>query len=168
MPKLISTACLLLFVCLSVQTSAQKNKTFIGGNLMYGFPSGTFGDAYKHASGIEGLLGFGHDKVYFIGSLGYQSYKAESSNIYGKVTVIPVKAGIRIYPTNLLFLTGNAGVGFLKDEVMSSRESRFMFDAGIGVHLVLVQISLHYEAWKRQNTDGFSPTVMLKAGFALK
>lgn len=168
MPKFISTAFLFFFVLAHVHTSAQKSETFIGGNLLYAFPSSVFKTGYKHGTGIEASLGFGKSKVYLIGTVGYQSYKAQSTNPYGKITVIPVKAGLRFYPAKTVFLTGNAGAGFLKDEVMSSRKSRFMYDAGIGFHFFLPQISVHYEAWKKQNSPGYTTAVLVKMGFALK
>jgi hypothetical protein len=43
-----------------------------------------------------------------------------------------------------------------------------MFDAGIGLHFIIGQISLNYDGWKRQNTDGFSGTIQLKLGLAIK
>lgn len=168
MPKLINTTLFFFFICSCLHTSAQKRETFIGGNLIYAFPSSAFKTGYKHGTGIEGSLGIGKSKVYLIGTVGYQSYKAISTNPYGKITVIPVKAGLRVYPVKSIFLTGNAGVGFLKDEVMSSRESRFMYDAGIGFHFFLPQISVHYEAWKKQSSPGYTTAVLLKMGFALK
>lgn len=150
------------------KVAAQKLNTFVGGNLIIGFPTGDFKNGYKRATGIDASLGFGGKHLYGIGTIGYVSYKEQSGNPYGKITLVPIKAGLRVYPTNILFLSGNAGVGFLKDEVMSSRESRFMFDAGIGLHLLVGQISLNYDGWKRQNTDGFSGTIQLKLGLAFK
>ncbi|MEJ8842670.1 hypothetical protein WG954_09780 [Lacibacter sp. H375] len=150
------------------KATAQKLNTFVGGNLILGFPTGDFKDGYKRATGIDVSLGFGGKHLYGLGTIGYFSYKEQSGNPYGKITVVPIKAGLRVYPKNSLFLSGNAGVGFLKDEAMSKRESRFMFDAGIGLHLLVGQISLNYDGWKRQNTDGFSGTIQLKLGLALK
>ena len=150
------------------KASAQKLNTFVGGNLILGFPTGDFKDGYKGATGIDASLGFGGKHLYGIGTIGYVSYKPQSGNPYGKITVVPIKAGLRVYPTSILFLSGNAGIGFLKDEAMSSRESRFMFDAGIGLHFIIGQISVNYDGWKRQNTDGFSGAVQLKLGLALK
>jgi hypothetical protein len=150
------------------KVTAQKLNTFVGGNLIIGFPTGDFKDGYKRATGIDASLGFGGKHLYGLGTIGYVSYKPQSGNPYGKITVVPIKAGLRVYPTSILFLSGNAGVGFLKDEAMSSRESRFMFDAGIGLHFIIGQISLNYDGWKRQNTDGFSGTIQLKLGLAIK
>ena len=159
----------LIFVAASFQTAtAQKTNLFLGGNLIVGFPSGDFKNGYKRATGIEGSMGLGSSKFIVLGTLGYMSYKEKSGNQFGKITVIPLKGGIRVYPTNILFLTGNAGVGFLKDETMNSRETRFVYDAGVGLHIILGQISVHYDAWKRQNTNGYTGSVLLKFGLALK
>lgn len=159
----------LIFVASSFQTAtAQKTNLFLGGNLIVGFPSGDFKNGYKRATGIEGSMGLGSSKFIVLGTLGYMSYKEKEGNQFGKITVIPLKGGIRVYPTNMLFLTGNAGVGFLKDETMNSRETRFVYDAGVGLHIILGQISVHYDAWKRQNTNGYTGSVLLKLGLALK
>lgn len=168
MAKTIFALLFSLFTVAVLPATAQKSNMFMGGNLIYGFPSSALKTGYKNATGIDASLGFGTSKVYFIGTLGYVSYKEVSGNPYGKITVIPVKGGIRFYPAKYIFLTGNAGVGFLKDQVMSGRESRFMYDAGIGFHLTLAQISVHYDAWKKKNTDGYSAAVMLKLGIAIK
>lgn len=168
MPKSTFFLAVLLLAGTLQTASAQKTDLFLGGNLIVGFPSGDFKDGYKRATGIEGSLGLGGSKVIVLGTLGYMSYKEQSLNPYGKITVIPVKAGLRVYPTKVLFLTGNAGVGFLKDEVMSSRETRFVYDAGIGLHLIVAQVSVHYDAWKRQNTNGYTGAVLLKFGIAIK
>ena len=159
----------LIFVAASFQSAtAQKTNLFLGGNLIVGFPSGDFKNGYKRATGIEGSMGLGSSKFIVLGTLGYMSYKEKEGNQFGKITVIPLKAGIRVYPTNMLFLTGNAGVGFLKDETMNSRETRFVYDAGVGLHIILGQISVHYDAWKRQNTNGYTGAILLKFGLALK
>ncbi|MFT3846963.1 MAG: outer membrane beta-barrel protein [Lacibacter sp.] len=168
MPK-ISFAGFFLFALLtSSALSAQKKaKSFIGGNLIYAVPSGMFKTGYKHGTGVDASLGVGTSKIYFVGTLGYLSYKAQSDNVYGKITVIPLKAGLRIRPTKSLFLAGNAGYGFLKDETMSSRDAKFMYDAGIGVHFILLDFGVYYDAWKKTNTPGYSGAVQLKFGMSL-
>ena len=153
-----------------VQKAAAQNKvqSFIGGNIIIGYPQDDFKNGYKIGTGVDASLGFGSKHVYAIGTVGYLSYKPQSNNTYGKISVIPVKAGVRIYPGNFFFLSGNAGVGFLKDEVTTNRSSRFMYDAGLGFHFILGQVSLHYDAWQRKNTSGASGAIQLKLGLALK
>ena len=150
MPKLYVVLLICLFTICTLGASAQKTNPFLGGNLILGFPNGDFKTAYKSALGIEGSAGFGGKRIFVLGTLGYVSYKAESGN-----------------PTKRLFLTGNAGYGFLKDETMSKREARFVYDAGVGLHFLLSQISVHYDAWQRKNNAGVSSSIQLKLGLAL-
>ncbi len=157
-----------LLLLLAVSVSAQKKSdSFIGGNLIYSMPQDMFKQGYKSGTGIDVSLGIGTKKVLLTGTLGYLSYKAQSDNPYGKITVILLKAGLRIRPTHMLFLAGNAGVGFLKDETMSSREGRFMYDAGAGLHFILFDFGVYYDAWKKKNTAGYSGAVELKFGMSL-
>jgi hypothetical protein len=79
------------------KVTAQKLNTFVGGNLIIGFPTGDFKDGYKRATGIDASLGFGSKHLYGLGTIGYVSYKPQSGNPYGKITVVPIKAGLRVY-----------------------------------------------------------------------
>lgn len=169
MRKITFLICCVCCFGLVKQAAAQKKmNSFIGGNLIIGYPQGDFKNGYKLATGIDASLGFGSKHLYGIGTIGYVSYKAQSDNPYGKITVIPVKAGLRIYPGNIFFLSGNAGVGFLNDQVDKNRTSRFMYDVGMGFHFILGQVSVNYDAWQRKNTPGSSSTIQLKLGLALK
>lgn len=160
---------LLIFVVISNNTFAQKKNTIFGGNVIVGFPTGTLADNYTNAFGLEGLAGFGvANNVYLTGTVGYVSYAAESFNPYGRITVVPIKAGVRLYATDRFFLTGNAGVGLIKDETMDVRESRFTYDVGAGVQFSMFNASLHYDGWKKSNTTGSSNAVLLKLGIAIR
>ncbi|MBS4064020.1 MAG: hypothetical protein KGZ74_05645 [Chitinophagaceae bacterium] len=149
---------------------AQKDvNLFAGGNLIVGFAGGDFKNGYSYATGIDASLGAGITKnVYAVGTLGYISYKNEDSNPYGKITLIPLKAGLRVYPYKNFFVAGDAGVGFLKDEIMTSRESRFIYDLGIGAHGELLQMGFYYDGWKRKNNKGSSNTFQIRLGIALR
>lgn len=158
-----------LFSTFSIgKLAAQDVSLFAGGNIIVGFPTGDFKNGYKRATGIEASLGAGTKRVILLGTVGYTSYKEQDGNNFGKITAVPIKGGIRLYPSNIIFLTGNAGVALLKDETMSSRESRFTYDAGIGLHFILGQVSVHYDAWKRKNNPGYSSSIQLKFGLAIK
>ena len=160
---------LLAFVFANGTLLAQKKNTLFGGNIIVGFPVGSFGDSYTSALGFEGFGGIGlGENLYATGTLGYVSYAAESYNPYGRVTLIPIKAGLRYYATKNLFLTGNAGVGLIKDQDMTSRESRFAYDVGAGFQFSKFQAGLYYDGWKRQNTSGSSNSILLKFGIAIK
>ncbi len=160
---------LILFSMLaSQQIFAQKSNPILGGNLVLGGATGDFKNGYKSVSGIDGFIGTGSKKAFFVLSTGYYSYKNQDDNTHGKIRMIPLKAGFRYYAAKKIFLTGNAGLGLLKDETMSSSKSNFVYDAGIGYHGSFSNISLHYDGWKKRNTDGTSNTIQLRLGFALK
>ena len=148
---------------------AQKANTIFGGNVIVGAPLGDFRNDYRSVFGIEGFGGFGlGQSAYITGTIGFQSYAPESYNPYGKISMVPLKAGIRYYPVKNLFLTGNAGVGLIKDETIDARESRFAYDIGAGLNFNILNASVHYDGWQKKNTDGGSHSVLLKLGIAIR
>ncbi|TWI79420.1 hypothetical protein IQ13_3824 [Lacibacter cauensis] len=152
---------------------AQKGKAIFGGNVIIGIPTGDFRTDYKGVTGIEGLAGFGvAQNVYVTGTLGFQSYAPDPNSFdgvyYGKITSIPLKAGLRIYPTNNFFLTGNAGIALLKDQTIDARESRFAYDIGAGFSFNIFHASVHYDGWQTKNTSGGSNSVVAKLGIAIR
>ena len=148
---------------------AQKANTIFGGNVIVGAPLGDLRNDYRSVFGIEGFGGFGlGQSAYITGTIGFQSYAPESYNPYGKISMVPLKAGIRYYPVKNLFLTGNAGVGLIKDETIDARESRFAYDIGAGLNFNIFNASVHYDGWQKKNTTGGSHSVLLKLGIAIR
>ena len=157
------------FLGLMPVTFAQKGNTIFGGNVIVGAPLGDLRNDYRSVFGIEGLAGFGvAESVYITGTIGFQSYAPETYNPYGKITMVPLKAGVRFYPIRNLFLTGNAGVGLIKDETIDARESRFAYDVGAGLSFSIFNASVHYDGWQKKNTNGGSNSVLLKLGIAIR
>jgi hypothetical protein len=159
---------LLVFLFLNESAGAQDAQMLLAGNVILGFPSGDFKQGYSYATGFDATMGFGGKKLLLTGTTGYVTYKQKDANTYGKITLIPFKAGLRIYPYKDFFLSANAGMGFLKDANMLSRETRFIYDLGFGIHSGVIQVGLSYDGWKRKNTTGTSNTLQLKMGIALK
>ena len=154
---------------LTTASYAQKANTIFGGNVIVGAPLGDLRSDYRSVFGIEGFGGFGvSQKVYLTGTIGFQSYAPESYNPYGKITMVPLKAGVRFYPVKNLFLTGNAGVGLIKDETIDARESRFAYDVGAGLNFSIFNASVHYDGWQKKNANGGSHSVLLKLGIAIR
>lgn len=152
---------------------AQKGKPIFGGNVIIGVPTGNFRNDYRSVTGIEGFAGFGvTQNVYLTGTLGFQSYAPDPNSFdgvyYGKITSIPLKAGVRIYPANNFFLTANAGLGLLRDETIDARESRFAYDIGAGFRFSVFHASVHYDGWQTKNTSGGSNSVVAKLGIAIR
>ena len=157
------------FLGLMPVTFAQKGNTIFGANAIVGAPLGDLRNDYRSVFGIEGLAGFAvAESVYITGTIGFQSYAPESYNPYGKITMVPLKAGVRFYPVKNLFLTGNAGIGLLKDETIDARESRFAYDVGAGLSFSIFNASVHYDGWQRKNNNGGSNAVLLKLGIAIR
>lgn len=156
-------------VGLTSASYAQRANTIFGGNVIVGAPLGDLKNDYRSVFGIEGFGGFGlGQSAYITGTIGFQSYAPQSYNAYGKISMIPLKAGIRYYPVKNLFLTGNAGVGLIKDETIDARESRFAYDIGAGLNFNIFNASVHYDGWQKKNTNGGSHSVLLKLGIAIR
>ncbi|MBP6687426.1 MAG: hypothetical protein KA160_06175 [Lacibacter sp.] len=160
---------MLVITGFSAKAQGGDLNIYAGGNIIVAFPAGDFKNGYTYGAGAEGSLGFGiTKKIYLLGTLGYVSYKNEDTNPYGKIRYVPIKGGIRIYPGKNLYVAANAGVGLLKDAVMTSNESRFAYDAGVGIQVSVLQFGIHYDAWQRKNTPGASGAVQVKVGLVFK
>ncbi len=164
---------LLIFFSPSL-VKAQKGKTLFGGNLIIGTPVGDFRNGYRSVLGVEGLAGFAvASNVYVTGTIGYQSFAADPAYPeiyynYGNITMIPLKAGVRFYPVQQFFVTGNLGTGLVKDAELLARESRFIYDVGAGLHISKLQASIHYDAIKRVNSPGSSNSIVVKVGIGIR
>jgi hypothetical protein len=147
---------MLVITGFSAKAQGGDLNIYAGGNIIVAFPAGDFKNGYTYGAGAEGSLGFGiTKKIYLLGTLGYVSYKNEDTNPYGKIRSVP-------------YVAANAGVGLLKDAVMTSNESRFAYDAGVGIQVSVLQFGIHYDAWQRKNTPGASGAVQVKVGLVFK
>jgi len=164
---------LVLFISPSI-LKAQKGKPIFGGNVIAGMPTGELRNGYKSVFGIEGMGGIAVVKnLYVMGTIGFQSYAPDPNAVfpyagYDRITMIPLKAGLRLYPVNKVFLTGNLGVGLVDDGELVARESRFVYDVGAGLHYSMFQASIHYDAIKRVNSTGTSNAFLIKLGIAIR
>lgn len=171
MAKLIKLPVLLLFLTAAVTAAAQKKNSnlIFGGNLVLANPVGSFSDAYRTGFGLEGMAGIQiADELFAMGTLGYVSYNNENDNPFGNINVTSVKGGVRFYAAEKVFLAGNAGIGFARDETESRSYSRFIGDIGAGIHFNKVQAGLFYEGRKKIFSDGFAGSIQLKLGIAIR
>jgi hypothetical protein len=172
--KQFFTLSALLLLATATHINAQTKKTgknyLIGGNIIMANPLGSLSEDYKTGFGIEGMGGIkASDQLYVMATLGYVNFPNEAYyNNYGNISVTSFKGGVRYYATDNVFLSGNAGVGFAKDEVEPRSYGRFIGDLGGGVHFGLVQAGLYYEARKKIFSEGFSNSVHVKLGIALR
>jgi len=146
---------------------AQK-LIFLFGHALYAAPvDNYFKHNYNSGLGVEGGLGLGSGKTFFIATLGYTAFSSSSSNSNGQLTYVPFKIGIRHYilPGKLLFIKADAGLGYVKNYLFNT--SSFSADLGVGVKLGHFEVMADYDGFTRPGaeTSGYSSWIGLKAGF---
>jgi hypothetical protein len=163
---------LALISTFSVQAQSKKGQKnyLLGASLIMASPVGTLSEDYKTGFGIEGIGGIkAGEQLYVTATLSYVNFPNETYyNEYGNISVTSVKGGLRYYVTENIFLSGNAGVGFAKDEVEPQSYGRFIGDVGGGLHLGLLQAGVYYEGRKKIFSEGFSNSVQVKLGIAIR
>ena len=143
---------------------------------LYGFPlekssktlfSSQFG-------GVAGL-GYGKKNTILVGSIGYSSLSAKSTNPETSTVYIPLKAGVRQYlPVEAikLFGQGDVGVGFLNNKSkvsgVSSNDSRFAFDLGVGAKIgESIETAIVWDNFKETGNYGWSSWVTIHLGWTM-
>jgi opacity protein-like surface antigen len=131
----------------------------------FGFPMGDFGDAYKF--GVGGSLLYQHpiaDKLNLTGSAGYLSFTGKDYEIPGLGTVkadaagfIPVKAGLRYFLAENIYIGGELGAVFGTGDGSSTA---FAYAPGIGVEFPVadkstIELGGRYEGWSNDGTLSF-------------
>lgn len=148
-------------------SSSSQSPILIGGSLVYGMPQASFKNGYKSSIGFESTMGLKLSKIFVTSTVGYSLFAAQGGNAFGNITNIPLKAGVKYYVSENFFVMGNVGVGLLKDRV-SSVQSRFMRDFGVGFRYNTGELALVYDGWKRKSDGKYSDVIALKAGFYFK
>ena len=161
---------LAISIMLTVCNAAHAQKLFfLFGHALYASPvEKDFKDAYKYGIGAEGGTGIGWKKTFITGTIGYTSFTAETSNVAGKINSIPIKIGLRHYLLEkLLYVHGDLGIASVKNEIMSSAQTKFSGDIGTGVKLGGFEVQLDFAGFSRKDPSGYNSWIALKAGFAI-
>jgi hypothetical protein len=166
--KLIATAVAAVAFFLNYDVQAQNTEpagdsraTRLGIGLNLGFPTT---EGYKFAIGgdlrlqqdfssnISGILSAGYTNF---------SFKGEDS---GSIGFIPVKAGVKIFPTESFYFSGELGAGFGTDE---GQKTAFVWAPGIGYGFDNgIDLGLRYEGFTvNDNTLG---QVALRIAYGFK
>jgi opacity protein-like surface antigen len=131
----------------------------------FGFPMGDFGDAYKF--GVGASLLYQHpiaDKLNLTGSAGYLNFQGKDVDIPGLGTVdlgsagfIPVKAGLRYFLAENIYVGGELGAVFGTGDGSSTL---FAYSPGIGVEFPVadkstIELGGRYEGWSNDGTSSF-------------
>ena len=132
----------------AVQAQAPDGFQF-GAGIRLGLPVGDFSDSHSFGIGgeVQGEYGFSK-KFSGIVTTGYTHFFGKESTI-GPITienegfgVIPVIAGLRVYPSNNIFIGAQAGVGFLTGG--GSSDAAFNWQPQVGVNTEHFQVALNY------------------------
>jgi hypothetical protein len=149
------------------QLATAQRLIFFFGHVVYSAPVDTyFSHNYSSGLGVEGGLGLGTNRTFLMGTVGYSSFSAFSSNPYGKLSFIPVKAGIRHYLLvgKILFVNADLGIGIIKNGLYNG--SRFSGDIGLGVKLGPLEVMADYDGYANSSGEatGYSSWIGIKAG----
>jgi len=121
------------------------------GGLSVGLAVGDFGDGWSVGLGAELQPEYMvSDMFSVVGSVGYTSFFGKTFNVGGQslkldnVGLIPILAGVRVYPSPRFFVGGKLGVGILTGG--GDSESAFDYQPQIGFNADKFQVDLGYNA----------------------
>ncbi|MEO6583330.1 MAG: outer membrane beta-barrel protein [Ferruginibacter sp.] len=137
-----------LITVISLQSFAQDggNQGFrIGGGLTVAIPASKNLKAYSVGVGLDLLAQYGITSQFALtGDVGYTTIFAKNKD-NDAFNVIPIRGGIRFYPSDKFYLGGKAGVGILTGNGSSS--SGFAYAVGGGFKMDdKLDIGLNYES----------------------
>lgn len=159
MPKIL----LLIFsiICLS-EVKAQR-LFFLFGHVEYASVQGDLKNANDQGLGIEGGLGIGMSKTFFVGTVGSTWLKGTNGNPLGSLRYTPVKVGIRryIFRKNL-FLKADAGLASMKYSKANDGTSEFTYTAGAGFKFTGFEVIGDYT-----HVGDYGSWLSVKAGFTI-
>ena len=124
---------------------------------------------YSSGLGAEAGIQYGRTNTFITGTMGYTDFfhKGDSLAELGDLSYIPIRLGIRQNLGRLLYVHGDAGVGFIKNTKVDNSDNRFSFDAGAGVNVNDFEVELAVDSFKELNPDGWSFWVGVKAGWRI-
>lgn len=141
-----------------VAVNAQAPDGFqFGGGVRLGLPIGDFSDSHSFGIGAElqGEYGFS-EKFSGVITGGYTSFFGKSIDILGTsvkvdaVGLIPIIAGVRVYPSESVFIGAQAGLGILTGS--GSSETAFNWQPQIGYNAEKFQIALNYNGLSKDGS----------------
>ncbi|HEX6193993.1 MAG TPA: hypothetical protein VFZ42_16585 [Chitinophagaceae bacterium] len=136
--------------------SANAQFTF-GAGLRLGLPVGDFSETHSFGVGgeLQGEYNFS-EKFSGVITTGYTSFFGKTIDFgFGEVDVdavglIPIIAGVRVYPSTSFFIGAQAGYGILTGGGES--EGAFMYQPQIGYNAEKFQLALNYNALSKDGS----------------
>ncbi len=151
MKKLLILSFLITFYFTSVaQESVQGFR--VGGGLSVVAPIGNNLNAYSVGVGLDLLGQYGiSSQIAITGDVGYTTIFAKNDGV-DAFNIIPIRAGIRFFPSDKFYLGGKAGVGILTGSGNST--SGFAYGVGAGFRMDdKLDIGLNYDAVSKNSTS---------------
>jgi len=166
--KSASAIFLICFVAVTGKAQIKRPHLLVSANVSYFNPQGRFADKYKFGAGGEISAGIGVDKTFLVATLGTSTFFAEDKIEANKLTVKPVKVGIRqFFLAKRLFINGDVGMANVKNKNTGISQNRFARGVGAGVRLFGLEGGLYYGCWKSVQESGFSNSVQVKIGWSM-
>ena len=137
--------------------SANAQFTF-GAGVRLGLPVGDFGDSHSFGIGaeIQGEYNFS-EKFSGIITTGYTNFFGKTVDVppFGEIEfesagLIPIIAGVRVYPTTTFFIGAQAGYGILTGN--GDSEGAFCYQPQIGYNGSKFQVALNYNALSKDGS----------------
>ena len=167
--KILASAVAVVAI-LSVDVNAQINEPTgdsrlwrLGIGVSAGIPTD---DAYKVVLGGDLRL----QKDFFSNvsgtlSAGYTSFSIKDEFGGGDIGFIPVKVGVKIFPVQRFYISGEVGAGFGTDD---GQGTAFVYAPGIGIGFNHgIDLGLRYEGFTQNSTNIGQVALRLAYGFKL-
>ena len=128
-----------------------------GGGIRLGMPIGDFSDTHSFGIGaeVQGEYSFSENFTGII-TAGYTSFFGKTVNFgFGDVELdavglIPIIAGVRVYPSSNFFIGAQAGYGILTGN--GDSEGAFMYQPQVGYNANKFQIALNYNGLSKDGS----------------
>ncbi len=162
---LTAIAGMFVFSNVKAQDAAMSGPK-LGIGVEFGFPTGNFGDVYN--LGVGGSLLYQHpiaEKLNFTANAGYLNFTGKDYSLGGVTVsadnfgVIPVKAGLRYFLAENIFVNGEVGAVFGTEEGFGTR---FAYAPGVGVEFPVadkstLELGARYEGWSKKGDNSVTP-----------
>jgi hypothetical protein len=157
------------FVC-TAAISANAQFTF-GAGVNLALPIGDFSDTHSFGIGIEGEGEYMFSDMFSgVFNTGYTHFLGKEETIMGVTVdyesagIIPVMAGVRVYPSSQFFIGGRAGVGFLTGG--NDTQTGFVYRPEIGGAFGNVRVAASFNGFSKDGNslNHIGLTVIFKFG----
>lgn len=167
--KVLSTvaAVVLLFIATNVNAQNEpvgdSHDTRLGLGLSVGIPTN---DVYNIAVGGDLRLQKDfYSNVSGLLSLGYTNFSRKDDLGGGSVGFIPLKVGVKIFPMERFYFSGEIGAAFGSDK---GQETAFVYAPGIGIGFNRgIDLGLRYEGFSVNNANLGQVALRIAYGFNL-